>query len=78
MRFPENFIQEVVDRTDIEALIGRYVTLKRTGSNLLGLCPFHSEKTPSFTVSLQPGASVTMMGLPIAIASCTVLGMPSL
>ena len=51
MRFPENFIQEVVDRTDIEALIGRYVTLKRGGSNLLGLCPFHSEKTPSFTVS---------------------------
>ena len=51
MRFPENFIQEVLDRTDIEALIGRYVTLKRGGSNLLGLCPFHSEKTPSFTVS---------------------------
>ena len=51
MRFPENFIQEVVDRTDIEELIGRYVTLKRGGSNLLGLCPFHSEKTPSFTVS---------------------------
>lgn len=51
MRFPENFIQEVVERTDIEALIGRYVTLKRGGSNLLGLCPFHSEKTPSFTVS---------------------------
>ena len=51
MRFPENFIQEVVDRTDIEVLIGRYVTLKRAGANLLGLCPFHSEKTPSFTVS---------------------------
>ncbi len=51
MRFPENFIQEVVDRTDIEELIGRYVTLKRTGSNLVGRCPFHSEKTPSFTVT---------------------------
>lgn len=52
MIFPENFIQEVVDRTDIEELIGRYVTLKRTGSNnLVGRCPFHSEKTPSFTVT---------------------------
>ncbi len=51
MRLPENFIQEVIERTDIEELIGRYVTLKRAGSNLLGLCPFHSEKTPSFTVT---------------------------
>ncbi len=51
MRLPENFIQEVVQRTDIEELIGRYVTLKRAGSNLQGLCPFHSEKTPSFSVS---------------------------
>ena len=52
MRLPDNFIREVVERTDIEELIGRYVTLKRAGSNnLLGLCPFHSEKTPSFTVT---------------------------
>ena len=51
MRFPENFIQEVLDRTDIEELVGRYVTLKRTGANLIGRCPFHSEKTPSFTVT---------------------------
>ena len=51
MRFSENFIQEVVDRTDIEELIGKYVSLKRTGSNLVGRCPFHSEKTPSFSVS---------------------------
>ena len=51
MRLPENFIQEVVERTDIEELIGRYVTLKRAGANLQGLCPFHSEKTPSFTVT---------------------------
>ena len=52
MRFPENFIQEVVDRTDIEELIGRYTELKRSGSNyLMGRCPFHSEKTPSFSVT---------------------------
>ena len=51
MRFPENFIQEVVDRTDIEEVIGRYVELKRSGANLLGRCPFHSERTPSFSVS---------------------------
>ena len=51
MRFSENFIQEVVDRTDIEELVGRYVELKRGGSNLMGRCPFHSEKTPSFSVS---------------------------
>ncbi len=51
MRFPESFIQEVVDRTNIEELIGRYVTLKKTGANLVGRCPFHSEKTPSFTVT---------------------------
>ena len=51
MRFSENFVQEVVDRTDIEELVGRYVDLKRSGSNLMGRCPFHSEKTPSFSVS---------------------------
>ncbi len=52
MRFSENFVQEVVDRTDIEELVGRYVTLKRSGSNnLVGRCPFHSEKTPSFSVT---------------------------
>jgi len=51
VRFPENFIQEVAERADIEELVGRYVTLKKAGGNLLGLCPFHSEKTPSFTVT---------------------------
>lgn len=51
MRFSDSFVQEVVDRTDIEELVGRYVTLKRSGSNLMGCCPFHSEKTPSFSVS---------------------------
>lgn len=43
-------IDEILLRNDIESLIGSYVSLKRAGSNLKGLCPFHSEKTPSFTV----------------------------
>lgn len=46
-------IEQVIARNDIEGLIGSYVTLKRAGSNLKGLCPFHSEKTPSFTVYPQ-------------------------
>ena len=47
---PREIIEEIVNRTDISDLIGSYVTLKRVGSNMHGLCPFHSEKTPSFTV----------------------------
>ena len=43
-------IEQVLLRNDIESLIGSYVNLRRAGSNLKGLCPFHSEKTPSFTV----------------------------
>lgn len=43
-------VDEIIMRNDIESLIGSYVSLKRAGSNLKGLCPFHSEKTPSFTV----------------------------
>ena len=50
MLIPREVIEEIVTRTDINDLIGSYVTLKRAGSNMNGLCPFHSERTPSFTV----------------------------
>jgi DNA primase len=48
---PQHFIQELLARADVVEVVGRYVQLKKTGANFSGLCPFHSEKTPSFTVS---------------------------
>ena len=48
---PESFIQELLARIDITDVVGRYVNLRKGGANLLGLCPFHNEKSPSFTVS---------------------------
>lgn len=50
MRIPQNFVEELKYRNKIDDVISSYVNLKRTGSNKTGLCPFHSEKTPSFTV----------------------------
>ncbi len=50
MRYPREVIEAIKDRCDITELIGTYVALRRAGSNYNGLCPFHSEKTPSFTV----------------------------
>ena len=49
-RFSDDFIQQIRDHNDIESVIGSYIDLKRRGKNLVGLCPFHNEKTPSFTV----------------------------
>lgn len=50
MRISERFIQELQDKIDIEQVISSSISLKRRGKNLVGLCPFHNEKTPSFTV----------------------------
>ena len=47
---PDSFIQELISRSDIEEVISSYVRVKRRGRTLVGLCPFHGEKTPSFTV----------------------------
>jgi len=50
-RIPPGFIQELLARADIVEVVGQHVQLKKSGSNYKGLCPFHGEKTPSFTVS---------------------------
>jgi DNA primase len=54
-RIPKSFIDELIARADIVEVVGARVTLKRAGSNYKGLCPFHGEKTPSFTVSPSKG-----------------------
>ena len=51
MAFPQSFLDELIARSDIVDVVGSYVQLTRKGSNLFGLCPFHSEKTGSFSVS---------------------------
>ncbi len=51
MAIPQTFIQELLARADIVDIVGRYVQLKKGGANFMGLCPFHGEKSPSFSVS---------------------------
>ena len=56
MAIPEEVINEIKYRNDIESVMAPYVNLKRRGKNLVGLCPFHNEKTPSFTVYPENGS----------------------
>ncbi len=56
MAIPEEIINEIKFRNDIETVMAPYVSLKRRGKNLVGLCPFHNEKTPSFTVYPENGS----------------------
>src|SRR5665647_1632482 len=51
--YSEEVIQEIVEANDIVEVIADYMTLKRTGNSFKGKCPFHNEKTPSFTVSRE-------------------------
>ena len=51
MRYEEELIDEVREKNDIVDVISSYVSLKKRGSNYVGLCPFHNEKSPSFSVS---------------------------
>ena len=51
MAIPQTFIQELLARADVVDIVGRYVQLKKGGANYMGLCPFHGEKSPSFSVS---------------------------
>lgn len=51
MAIPQSFIQELLSRVDVVDVVGRYVQLKKGGANFMGLCPFHGEKSPSFSVS---------------------------
>ncbi len=55
MAFPASFIDELLIRNPIEDVVGQHVTLKRSGANLFGLCPFHGEKTASFSVNPDKG-----------------------
>lgn len=56
MAIPEEVINEIKMRNDIETVMAPYINLKRRGKNLVGLCPFHNEKTPSFTVYPENGS----------------------
>ena len=51
MAIPQSFIQELLSRVDVVDVVGKYVQLKKGGANFMGLCPFHGEKSPSFSVS---------------------------
>ena len=56
MAFPEGFLQELKTRNDITEVVSPYVNLKRRGRNMVGLCPFHGEKTPSFNIYTENGS----------------------
>ena len=56
MALPQDFLLELKYRNDIDSVLSPYIALKRRGSNLVGLCPFHNEKTPSFTVYPENGS----------------------
>ena len=66
---PESFIEELKYRSDIEQIVSPYVRLKRSGRNLTGLCPFHSEKSPSFVVYPENQSFIVSGAGPAGISS---------
>ena len=56
MAIPHSVIEEIKYKSDIESVVSSYISLKRRGKNLIGLCPFHGEKTPSFTIYPENGS----------------------
>ena len=56
MALPSGFLSELKMRCDITDVVSSYVNLKRRGRNMVGLCPFHSEKTPSFNIYPENGS----------------------
>jgi len=52
---PQALVDQITEASRIEEVIGDFITLKKRGVSLLGLCPFHNEKTPSFNVSVAKG-----------------------
>ena len=76
---PRETVSRIFEAAKIEEVVGRYVSLKRRGANLIGLCPFHNEKTGSFTVSPSKGiykcfgcsASGNAVGFIIAVEQCS-------
>ena len=56
MAFSDDFITELKEKIDIEEIISGYVEIQRKGRNLMGVCPFHAERTPSFCVYPSSGS----------------------
>ena len=66
---PQSFIDELLNRVDIVEVIDRRVTLKKAGKNYQACCPFHQEKTPSFSVQPERSSSIASAAAPAAMPS---------
>jgi DNA primase len=60
MSIPQSFVQELIARADVVEIVGSYVQLKKGGANFMGLCPFHSEKSPR-SRSVRQSSSTTAL-----------------